>query len=87
VSESKRGSTNGLFITVDFADDETERAYQEHVREMFEELPEYCRNAEKVVETIKKVGGKTQNDQDSQTKRKIEIKKLVTTKRSLEVLF
>jgi len=45
---------------VDFADDETERAYQEHVKEMLEELPEYCRNADKVIKTIKKVGGKEQ---------------------------
>jgi len=40
---------------VDFADDETERAYQEHVKEMLEELPEYCRKAEKLVKIIKKV--------------------------------
>jgi len=53
-----------LFLTVDFeinfADDETERAYHEHVKEMLEELPEYCRNADKVIKTIKKVGGKEQ---------------------------
>jgi len=40
---------------IDFADDETERAYQEHVKEMLEELPEYCRKAEKLVKIIKKV--------------------------------
>jgi len=45
---------------IDFADDETERAYQEHVKEMLEDLPEYCQNAEKVIKTIKVVGGKKQ---------------------------
>ena len=43
---------------IDFADDETEKKFEEHVKEMLEELPEYCRNAERVVKIIKKVGEK-----------------------------
>ena len=43
---------------INFADEEIEKAYQQHVKEMLEELPEYCRNAKKMTRIIKKVDGK-----------------------------
>ena len=46
---------------IDFADDETERAYQNHVQQMINELPEYCQNAERMIKTIKKINGKEHN--------------------------
>ena len=52
------------FVTVDFEvdfeDDETEKAYMEHAREVSEELQERYKNVEIVTRMCKKVGGKKQ---------------------------
>uniref|UniRef100_A0A7M5XCA8 Uncharacterized protein n=1 Tax=Clytia hemisphaerica TaxID=252671 RepID=A0A7M5XCA8_9CNID len=44
---------------IQFDDEETENLYQEHVKTMLHELPEYCKNATKVTKTIMKIEGKS----------------------------
>ena len=50
-----------LILKVDFDirfdDKETEELYQEHVKTLLDELPEYCKNRRKVTKTIMKIGG------------------------------
>ncbi|XP_066914670.1 uncharacterized protein [Clytia hemisphaerica] len=47
---------------VQFDDDETEKMYQEHVQNLLDELPEYCKNGRKVVQRIIKIDDQKTNE-------------------------
>ena len=45
-------------LQIRFADKDTERAYEEHVDTLLKELPDYCKNGEKIVHKCIELAGK-----------------------------